>query len=223
MGFQGVSAKNLVDHLMDRYGNIWASYLEACRKSLAEPIEVDFLINVYLQRAEDAIQFAQDGNATFTPTQIVQTEYHAVNKTGLYYLSLKEWRKKATADKTWASFKQVFAEEYHNLVDETKVTNGNAGFHSANMMQDIGGALEHLYMAAVADKEIFTKLTEAVDTLTRKKSPFTTQLRNAMNINLEKAKKLILKATQAQKSEDKRLKEISIKKAAFESNLEPDG
>ena len=30
MGFHGVSAKNLVDHLMERYETIWASDLEAC-------------------------------------------------------------------------------------------------------------------------------------------------------------------------------------------------
>ena len=40
----------------------------------------------------------------FTPAQIVQMEYHAVNKTGLYSLTLKEWRKKAIADKMWDRF-----------------------------------------------------------------------------------------------------------------------
>ena len=62
-------------------------------------------------------------------------------------------------DKKWASFKQVFTEEYHGLVDETKVTNRDTGFHSANTMQEIGGALENLAMAAVADKDIVTNMT----------------------------------------------------------------
>ena len=35
----------------------------------------------------------------------------------------------------WKNFKQVFAEEYHDLVEEKKVTSGGAGFHSANAMQ----------------------------------------------------------------------------------------
>ena len=35
MGFPNVSAKNLMDHLMNRYGKIWASDLEACRQALA--------------------------------------------------------------------------------------------------------------------------------------------------------------------------------------------
>ena len=43
------------------------------------------------------------------------------------------------AEKTWASFKIIFAEEYNDLVEETKVTTGYAGFHLANAMEDIGG------------------------------------------------------------------------------------
>ena len=97
------------------------------------------LIYVYFQRVEDAIQFEQDGKTPFTPAQIVQTAYHAVNKIGLYYLALKEWRKKAMAENTWAGFKIIFAEEYHDLVEETKVTKGDAGFNSANEIQEIRG------------------------------------------------------------------------------------
>ena len=141
MDFYGVSAKNLVDHLMERNGKIWASDLEAYRQALVEPIEVDRPIDVYFQRVEDVIQFEQDENTLFTTAQIVQMPDHAVNNTGLYSLAMKEWRNKATADKMWARFKQVFAGEYHDLVEDTKVTNGDACFHSENAMQDIvGGA-----------------------------------------------------------------------------------
>ena len=69
---------------MERYGKIHALNLEACRQALADPIEVDRPIDLYLQRLEDAIQFSQDGKTLFTPEKIVQTAYHAVNKTGLY-------------------------------------------------------------------------------------------------------------------------------------------
>ena len=96
---------------------------------------MDLQIYVYLQRVEDAIQFAQDRKTPLTLSKIVQTAHHSINKTGLYTLELKEWRKKATKDKTWAIFKQVFVEEYHDLVEETKVTSGDSGSHSANAIQ----------------------------------------------------------------------------------------
>ena len=102
---------------------------------------MDLPIGVYFQKVGDAIQFEQDGKTPFTPAQIMHIAYHAINKTGLYSLALKEWRKKAMADKTWDIFKQVFTEEYHDLVEETNVTNLYPVFRSANVMQDIGGCL----------------------------------------------------------------------------------
>ena len=84
MGFHGVSIKSLMDHLMEGYGKIRASDLEACRQALAELIEVYRPINVYFQLLEYEIKFTQDGKTWLNPAQIVQIAYHAVNKTGLY-------------------------------------------------------------------------------------------------------------------------------------------
>ena len=53
MGLHGVSAKRLMDHLMERYRNIRALDLEAYRKALAEAIEVDQSIDAYFQRVDD--------------------------------------------------------------------------------------------------------------------------------------------------------------------------
>ena len=89
MVFHAVTAKDLMDHLMERYGNIWVSNLEGCRQALKEPIEFDCPIDVYFRRVEEAIQLAQYGKMPFTPEKIVQASYHTVNNTGLYSLSLK--------------------------------------------------------------------------------------------------------------------------------------
>ena len=120
----------------------------------------------------------------FTPAHIVQTAYHAFKKTGLYSLELKEWLKKAMADKMWDRFKIIFAEKCHDLVEDTKVATGDAVFHSANVIQEIKGALEHLALAAGSDKDIVTKLTEAVDQLTKNNAALTSQLSELMKINL---------------------------------------
>ena len=42
MEFHGVFSKNLVDHMVERYGNICVSDLEACRQALTEPIDMYF-------------------------------------------------------------------------------------------------------------------------------------------------------------------------------------
>ena len=47
-------------------------------------------------------------------------------------------------------------------------------------MEYTGGALKHISMAVVADTENFTKLIEAVKSLTRNNVNLTTQLSNTM-------------------------------------------
>ena len=115
----------------------------------------------------------------------------------------------------------MFAEEYHNLVEETKVTIRNSGFHSENVVQEIGGTLEHLILEAEVDKDIFMKLTEAVKALTCNNEPLTTQLSDEMKINIDMAKNLNLKT--AQDPKDKRLAEKAKRKAVFEKNLDTGG
>ena len=106
---------------------------------------------------------------------------------------------------------------------ENKVINRDADFHSTNVMQDIVGSINHLAMAALADKDIVANLTEAVETLTINNASLTTQLRGAMKINLEMAKKLNINATQAQDPEYTSLAEKASKKSVFERNLDPKG
>ena len=129
---------------MERYKIIRASDLEACRQALAVPLEVDQSIDVYFQRVEDAIQFSHEGKTPFKLAQFVQTSYHTIKK-GLYSLALKEWRKNSMEEEMYDSFKTVFAEEYHDLVEDAKVTTGDLGFHLANAMQDNGGGLSNTY------------------------------------------------------------------------------
>ena len=78
---------------MEMYTKIRALKLEARRKALAEPIEVGRPITIYFQWVKYEIQFTQDRKTLFTLAQMLQAEYHAVNKTGLYSQALKKWLK----------------------------------------------------------------------------------------------------------------------------------
>ena len=75
-------------------------------------------------------------------------------------------------------------------MEEPKVTTGDAGFRSANAVQEIrGGVLKHIATAAGADRYILNKVTEVVEKLTKNNASLTTQLSNAMKLNLDMAKK----------------------------------
>ena len=108
-------------------------------------------------------------------------------------------------------------------MEVTKVTTVGAGFHSANSMQEMERALNHLAITVGADRDIVTNLVKEVEQPTKNNVPLMTQLSDVININLEMAKKINLKATQEQNPKFNILAEKVKIKASFERNLDPEG
>ena len=179
-GYLGVTTRDLFDHLLDRYGKITPADIEACKTKMNAPIDASQPIDVFFQRIDDCVQYAADGRVAFTTDQIMQTAYHAVSTSGVYTDACKEWRKKQTTDKTWATFKTFFAAEYHDHKEQQKVNHTNNNFHSTNATVDIGQALDNLALAATADRDIVAQLTESNLQLTTTNKLLTEQLQAAL-------------------------------------------
>ena len=81
-GYLGITARDLLDHLIDRYGKITPANVNECKKQMNEPIDSTQPINMYFKRIDGTVQYAADGNVAFTTEQILQTTYHAVSSTG---------------------------------------------------------------------------------------------------------------------------------------------
>ena len=114
-GYLGISTRDLLDHLIDRYGKITTADLETNKSQMNEPIDNTQTIDVFFKQIDDWIQYADDGEVPFTPLQILQTTYNALSTCGHYNDACKIWRKKPAADTTWTRFKRYFAEEYHMI------------------------------------------------------------------------------------------------------------
>jgi hypothetical protein len=148
-------------------------------------------IDIFFQRIDDCINYADDGQVPFTPEQILQTAYHAVSTSGYYTDACKIWRKKPAEAKTWASFKQFFAKEYHDLKEQQKVNTLQTNFHSANAATDISSALDNLAFAATMDRDIVTQLITASNKQRRnQQNPHRTTPKKAMDNNSLLIKKL---------------------------------
>ena len=78
-GYLGITARNLLDHLLDHYGTITPLCVEECKKQINEPIDATQSIDIYFKHIDE---FAANGNVAFTAEQIVYTAYHAVSSTG---------------------------------------------------------------------------------------------------------------------------------------------
>ena len=75
------------------------------------------------------------------------------------------------------------------------------GTQNSNQLKQfnrLGGALEHFTMAEVADKDIVSKITGTVKTLTLNIASLTAQLINAMKLNVKMANNKNFNPTQNQ-------------------------
>ena len=70
-GYMGVTTQDLLDHIMDRYGNITAANLKANEARINEALENSRPIDVFFQRIDDAVQYSNDEKNPFTAKQIL--------------------------------------------------------------------------------------------------------------------------------------------------------
>jgi hypothetical protein len=189
-GYLEVTTRDLLDHLLDRYGKITPVAIEDCKRRINEPIDSTQPINAFFQRVDECIQYAVDGRVAFLAEQILQTTYHAVSTSGYYADACKEGRKKAAVDKTWANFKTFFAAEYHDMKEQQKVNQSQNNFHGANAVTDVSTALDYLAMATTADRDIVSQLTESNEKLTETNKILIEQLQTSIEANSVLTKKL---------------------------------
>ena len=60
-GYMGVTTRDLLDHLMDRYGNITAVDLKANEARINKALDNPRPIDIFFQRINDSVQYANDG------------------------------------------------------------------------------------------------------------------------------------------------------------------
>ena len=86
-GYLGVSIRDILDHLLLRYGRIRVRDLVENMKLLQMPLDTGSPIDLYFKRIEDCIEFSEDGNDPISSKTIVNTALNAVQGSGLYKLS----------------------------------------------------------------------------------------------------------------------------------------
>ena len=221
MGFCHVSTKDLLDHLMQRYGNITSLARKQNKNRMEEPLDTSQPIDVYFRRIDDCLQFAVDANTPFSQEQTMETVYYAVSASGLYTDGCKAWRKRVSSTKTWVAFKKFFASEYHDLREQMDMNAQQTGYHTANnvIMQppapdgpNITEALDNLAMATVNDRTIISQLTHANAELTATNKKLVQQMEEAI-----KSIKTLME------NDVKREKERCDRVKAYNEKFDPNG
>ena len=78
-GFLAVSARDLMNHLLQRYGKITVSDLMHNKRKMDEALDPSAPIDVCFKRIDERVQFATDAETAYTPEQILQIAYYAIS------------------------------------------------------------------------------------------------------------------------------------------------
>eukprot|EP00957_Ditylum_brightwellii_P203711 15335889-Ditylum_brightwellii.AAC.1 len=120
--YLGVTARDVLNHLMDRYGQIKPSNLVANGENHNKPMDISQPIDAYFACIDDCIQYASDGKMPYTSKQILTTALHAMQRTGWFKDGIRAWKARDPVDQTWQNFKKDFAKEYDEIKEEQEVT-----------------------------------------------------------------------------------------------------
>jgi hypothetical protein len=129
-------------------------------------------ISYLFSKIQDGVDKADAGNSTYTVNQILAIAFNHVFRTGTIQSACERWTALALMNKTWVNFQDMFTSAHDTY--ET-LTAHAGGYHGVNNVQaqetekfynETADAFANLAMAATADKNLLSTLTNTNSTLT---------------------------------------------------------
>jgi hypothetical protein len=125
--YSSLSPSDLLKHLFDNYGKVTSEDIVQNENRLNEPWDGAEAFENIIDRIDECVDFAKEAEKPYTPEQILDRAHRIVSKSGLYHDDLKEWKKKAVADKNWINFKTFMVEAQANNREQQQ-NNKQAGY-----------------------------------------------------------------------------------------------
>jgi uncharacterized membrane-anchored protein YhcB (DUF1043 family) len=199
-GFSRVTAGTMLKYLFNAYGNITPHKLDVNDKMMKEKWDPSTPIIYLFSKIQDGVDKADAGNAPYTVNQVLAITFNHVFHTGTMQSACERWTALAPMKKTWVNFQDMLTSA-HDTYEE--LTEQAGGYHGANNVQaqemekfynETAEAFANLAMAATADKDLLSTLTNTNSTLTnqlatkdRIMTALQEQLRNSRSPNMSPA------------------------------------
>jgi hypothetical protein len=186
MGYANISARGMLDHLIEIYGNITAVNLEINFENIRPAWDPQQPVETLFKQIQDCADYSEAGGVLVGNPQQINVGYAKIFATGHFMSACRRWSEKPTAEKTWTQFKSHFAAAHRQHKQMQVEYAATAGYHSANaavtqnkdqMAEATIGALENLARATAADGGVVAALTQANSRLAKQLEDNSTELR----------------------------------------------
>jgi hypothetical protein len=186
VGYAKISARDMLDHLFETYGNITAVDLEVNFEHMRRPWDPYQPVESLFKHIQDCADYSEAGGVPIGPSQKINVGYANIFATSQFMSACRRWNEKTAAEKTWTHLKSHFAAARHQHKQMKGETAAHAGFHSANdamtqtedhMAAATIGALANLTTTTAAGREVVTALTQAKARLVKQREETSSELR----------------------------------------------
>jgi hypothetical protein len=200
VGYANISARDMLDHLLDTYGNITAVDLEINFEHMRRAWDPQQQVESLFKHIQDCADYSEAGGVLIGHPQQINVGYEKIFATGHYMSACRRWNEKHTIEKTWTQFKSHFAAAHRQHKQMQGESAATAGYHSANaavthneyqMAEATIGALENIATATTADRGVVVALTQANSRFAKQLEDNSTDLRELNDLlKKERSEKL---------------------------------
>jgi hypothetical protein len=109
VGYSNISARYMLDHLFETYGNITAVDLEINFEHMRRAWDPQQPVESLFKQIQDCADYSEAGGVLIGHPQQINVGYAKIFATGHFMSACRRWNKKHTIEKTWTQFKSHFA------------------------------------------------------------------------------------------------------------------
>jgi hypothetical protein len=186
VGYTNISARDMLDHLLETYGNITAVDLEINFEHMRRAWDPQQPVESLFKQIQDCANYSEAGDFLIGNPQQINVGYAKIFATGHFMSACCRWNQKLTTEKTWTQVKSHFAAAHRQHKQMQGEYAATAGYHSANaavthnkdqMAEATIGAISNLATATAADRGVVEALTQANSRLAKQLEDNSTDLR----------------------------------------------
>jgi hypothetical protein len=132
VGYANVSARDMLDHLFDTYGNITVVDLEIKFEHMRRAWDPQKPVETLFKQIQNCADYSEAGGVLIGHPQQINVGYAKIFATGHFMSACRRWNEKPSAEKTWTHFKSHFAAAHRQHKQMQGESAATAGYHSAN-------------------------------------------------------------------------------------------
>jgi hypothetical protein len=109
VGYANISAKDMLDHLFETYGNITAVDLEINFEHMRQAWDPQQPVDTLFKQIQDCADYSEAGGVLICHPQQISVGYANIFATWHFMSACRRWNEKPAAEKPWTHFKSHFA------------------------------------------------------------------------------------------------------------------